>query len=224
VDSDDEQALLEALIDRVKPPPPGGGRFAGLHYLLSTPFRHPPLRSGSRFGARTERGLWYGALALPTAFAEVAYYRLLFLEGSAAVLPALTVELSSFEAAVATRRGVDLTRAPFAEYEAVLASPVDYAATQRVGREMRADGVEAFLFRSARDPGRAPPGRGVNVGLFEPVFARRRPSGLRTWICTSTRARVEVRPKGLLEPRNAPRFAFARAQFEVGGVLPAPAV
>src|SRR5206468_1269503 len=33
-----------------------------------------------------ERGIWYGSLALPTASAEVAYYRLIFLDASAAEL------------------------------------------------------------------------------------------------------------------------------------------
>ena len=42
VDSDAEQELLESLIDRVKPPVPAGAEFQGLHYLLLTPFRHPP--------------------------------------------------------------------------------------------------------------------------------------------------------------------------------------
>ena len=44
VDSLEEQQLLESLIDAVKPPAPHGARF---HYLLSTPFRYPPLRHGS---------------------------------------------------------------------------------------------------------------------------------------------------------------------------------
>src|SRR5690606_40733910 len=36
VDTLEEQALLEDLIERAKPPDPTGGR---LHYLLATPFR-----------------------------------------------------------------------------------------------------------------------------------------------------------------------------------------
>ena len=58
VASDAEQALLEALIETVKP---GQLSPARLHYLLATPFRYPPLRHGSRFGRRFEPGLWYGA-------------------------------------------------------------------------------------------------------------------------------------------------------------------
>ena len=55
VDTLEEQSLLEDLIDAAKPPDPTQGR---LHYLLSTPFRYPPLRHGSRFGTRHEPGLW----------------------------------------------------------------------------------------------------------------------------------------------------------------------
>ena len=76
VDSADEQILLEELIDRAKPPYTTPAR---LHYLLATPFRYPPLRHGSRFGRRHERGIWYGSSTRRAAFAEISYYRLLFL-------------------------------------------------------------------------------------------------------------------------------------------------
>src|SRR5204862_2427670 len=58
VDSAEEQELLEELIDRTKPPDMTAGK---THYLLATPFRYPPLRHGSRFGTRHERGIWYGS-------------------------------------------------------------------------------------------------------------------------------------------------------------------
>ncbi len=86
-DSDAEQVLLEELLEDSKPAVTG--ELEGLHYLLFTPFRYPPLRHGSRFGVKTERGIWYGSQTLPTCFAEVAYYRLVFLEGTAADLSPL---------------------------------------------------------------------------------------------------------------------------------------
>ena len=70
VDSVEEQILLEELIERAKPPDVTHGK---THYLLATPFRYPPLRYGSRFGGRHERGIWYGSETRGTAFAEVAY-------------------------------------------------------------------------------------------------------------------------------------------------------
>lgn len=111
VDSNEEQELLEEMIEHVKPPDLTGGR---LNYLLFTPFRYAPLPHGSRFGTRKERGIWYGSEDRRTAFAEVAYYRLLFLEGSQASLGTLTTSLTAFTARVRTERGVDLVAHPFA--------------------------------------------------------------------------------------------------------------
>lgn len=217
VDSAEEQALLEELVDRVKPPLPRGDRFEALHYLLATPFRHPPLPHGSRFGTRAERGIWYGSLSLATCFAEVAYYRFVFLAGTKAKLAPLSLELTVFRAAVRTRRGVRLTRPPFAEHERALASKTSYAATQALGAAMRADRVEAFVFRSARDPA-----GGENVALFEPAFARTKPWGFTTWQCTVDEVNVELVRRSVAVRRRA-AFVFPRAAFEVGGELPTPA-
>ena len=106
------------------------GAPAGLHYLLFTPFRYPPLRHGSRFGTRAELGIWYGSRARATAFAEKAYYLLLFLEGTSAELTPLETDVSIFQAAYETRRGVDLTRGPFARYGALISSPRPWAANR----------------------------------------------------------------------------------------------
>jgi hypothetical protein len=214
VDSDAEQQLLEQLIDAAKPPERTRGR---LHYLLFTPFRYPPLKYGSRFGSRHEPGIWYGSETLRTAFAEVAYYRLLFLEGTAADLGLLQTELTAFRAAVRTQRGIDLTADPFAQFESVLASPVSYAETQGLGAAMRDAGVEAFRYRSARDVG-----KGVNVGVIMPAaFGRRAPRELETWHCTDTRDVVEVVRRDYFA-RAA--FDFSRGEFLVDGTLPSPAV
>ncbi|HTS82685.1 MAG TPA: RES family NAD+ phosphorylase [Myxococcaceae bacterium] len=217
VDSDAEQELLESLIDRVKPPAPTGPEFQGLHYLFLTPFRHPPLPHGSRFGTRAERSLLYASEALETAMAETAYYRLLFLEGSEAPLSPLTVELSAFRADVRTRAAVDLTRPPFDVHRRVLSSRSRYEATQRLGAEMRADGVEVVRYPSARDAAGAP-----NVALFSPrALARRSPRAPETWRCVASRERVEMQKLDWFERS---RLVFPRSQFEVGGALPAPAV
>jgi hypothetical protein len=214
VSSDAEQVLLEQLIDGVKPPEPSGGR---LHYLLFTPFRYPPLRHGSRFGRRWERGLWYGSERLSTAFAEVAYYRLLFLDGTSAAIEPLVTPLTAFRAALRTPHGEDLTRAPFSAHTAAVSDPGSYAASQPLGTAMREAGIHAFRFTSARDPA-----GGVNVAAFEPaVFGRRQPRTLQTWHSTATRAQVELQRRDYFERAS---FAFERSQFEVGGRLPAPAL
>jgi hypothetical protein len=213
VDSADEQALLEQLIDGAKPPDHTGGR---LHYLLFTPFRYPPLPHGSRFGRRRERGIWYGSLERRTAFAEVAYYRLLFLEGTHASLGTITTPLTAFRAALRTTRGIALDERPFDAFREVIASPTSYDDTQSLGEAMREAGVEAFTYPSARDAN-----GGVNVAAFLPlVFGRARPTSLESWHCAASRERVDV-TRGDYFRRET--FSFARAQFLVGGALPSPA-
>ncbi len=217
VDSDAEQQLLEELIERVKPPLPPEPEFEGLHYLLATPFRYPPLRHGSRFGTRAARGIWYGAEEILTAFAEAAYYRLLFLEGTKAELEPVMVDVSAFKARVQTARGVDLMQEPFAAFEAEISSPVSYAASQRLGQDLRAAGIEALRYRSARD--RA---GGANLGLFTPrAFAKQRPDPPVTWYCVATREAVEFAQRDVFEHKA---YRFPREQFEIEGALPSPAM
>ena len=55
VDTLEEQAVLEQLLDASKPPVPAGAD--KLHYLLFTPFRYGPPPGGSRFRAPTDAGV-----------------------------------------------------------------------------------------------------------------------------------------------------------------------
>ena len=215
VDSDAEQQLLEELIETGKPPLPADLAPAGLHYLLATPFRYPPLRHGSRFAARFERGIWYGSRGPRTAFAESAYYRLLFLAGTAAALAPVMLDLSLFSARVETGAGVDLQAPPFDEHEAAISSPTSYRESQALGADMRAAGVEAFLYRSARDRR-----GGTCAGVFTPrAFARPVPSPPQTWHCVATIDVVEVSKRDVFVRQS---FRFPREDFLVGGELPAP--
>lgn len=212
VDTDGEQAVLEDVLERAKPP---RTEDEPLHYLLFTPFRYPPLRHGSRFGTHLERGIWYGSETLEAAFAEVAYYRLLFLEGTAADLGLVETDLTAFRARVRTSHGIDLAAAPFDRFRGSIASKTSYAATQPLGAAMREAGVEAFRFPSARDPA-----GGTNLGIFSPrAFARRRPFALETWRAAATRESVELAKRDYFERR---RLRFPRAAFLVRGCLPDP--
>ena len=214
VDTNEEQELLEDLIDRVKPRDPTGGR---LHYLLSTPFRYPPLRHGSRFGTRHERGIWYGSAERRTAFAEVAYYRMVFLDGTSADLGTLETALTAFVVRARTERGIDLTAPPFDSHRRAISSPASYVSSQSLGSAMRSAGVEAFRYRSARDVE-----GGINVGVFAPsVFGGSKPKSFETWHCAASKNRVDVRQADYFRRDN---FAFPREQFLVGGKLPAPAL
>ena len=219
VDSVAEQDLLEQLIDGVKPPKPVGPEFARLHYLLSTPFRYPPLPHGSRFGTRAERGIWYGSEQIMTALAEKAYYALLFLEGTTAAINEVQREYSAFAIGIRSARGVDLCGRRFARARAAITSPSRYDASQALGRAMRAAGVEAFRYPSARDPDHRP-----NVGVFTPAaFATRRlPAAYQSWHCSASREQVRFRRKARVAATEG--TAFARACFTVAGKLPAPAL
>ncbi len=214
VDSAAEQELLEELIDEVKPPDLTGGK---IHYLLFTPFRYPPLRHGSRFGRRTERGIWYGSIERRTAFAEVAYYRLLFLEGTRADLGMVTSELTAFTGAVHTTRGIDLITPPFEASRRDISSPSSYRASQSLGAEMRESGVEVVRYQSARDTD-----CGINVAAFVPsVFGKTKPKGFEVWHCAASRNGVDITQGDYFKRAT---FSFPRTQFLVRGVLPSPAL
>jgi hypothetical protein len=72
-----EQDLLEQLLDETKPPYKEGTQ--QLHYLISTPFRYPPLKYGSRFGDRTMPSFFYASETPQTVLGECAYYRFAFM-------------------------------------------------------------------------------------------------------------------------------------------------
>jgi hypothetical protein len=216
VDSREEHELLEDLLEAAKPALPSGT--LGLHWLLATPFRYPPLAHGSRFGSRNERSLWYGSDELPTALAEDAYYRLYFLSGSKAKLTPISLVRAAFQAHVRTEKGIDLTLPPFSGYTARLASPVDYSEPQALGSEMRKAGVLAFRSTSARDPK-----HGTNIGVFSPgAFASKKPLGItQTWQCTVTTGGDAVYEH---QVGAAPEtHYFRRTSFLVDGAYPSPA-
>jgi hypothetical protein len=219
VDSLQEQELLERMIDRKKPPLPRSVDSIKLHYLLFTPFRYPPLKHGSRFGGPRERGIWYGSESLHTLFAEKAYYRFVFLDGTKARLAPLTVEQTIFRASVHTKRGIDLTRPPFASHRPAISAKAKYQASQELGRAMRESGVEAFRYHSARDTE-----SGTNVALIEArAFARLQPHGYQTWLCFADATKVQFAQKNVWH-KQPMTFSFARAEFEVEGRIPMPAL
>lgn len=213
VGSLERQAALESMLEATKPALRTGS--GALHYLLATPFRYPPLKHGSRFGTRSEPSLFYGSLETRTVLAEAAYYRFVFWHGMATP-PAgkLDTQHTLFGAAYRTGQGLRLQAPPFAAHHTALASKTDYRASQALGAAMRAAGVEAFEFPSARDPQ-----GGINVALFTPrAFARKAPVSQEAWLCELTGERVRFRPA-----RGRDLYDFPLAVFEVAGRLPWPA-
>jgi hypothetical protein len=213
VGSLDRQAILEDLLETTKPRLRKGTEH--LHYLLAAPFRYPPLKHGSRFGTRSEPSLFYGSHDVRTVLAEAAYYRLVFWSGMA-VAPTgkLDTQHTLFDAAYKTAAGLRLQDPPFAEYATLLRSPDDYGPGQLLGARMRASGIEAFMFLSARNPD-----TGINLALFTPqALAKPAPNSQEAWLCETTGEHVRFRAI-----YGKATYDFTRDAFRVGGRLPPPA-
>jgi hypothetical protein len=213
VSSLERQAVLEELLEAIKPRLRKGTEH--LHYLLATPFRYPPLKHGSRFGRRSEPSLFYGSLQVETVLAEAAYYRFVFWYGMARP-PAgkLDTQHTLFGAEYLTDTGLRLQAPPFAQYRDALSSPSDYSASQALGASMRAAGIEAFEFTSARDPEGS-----INLALFTPrAFARKDPVSQEPWLGELTGDRVRFHAA-----RGRDIHDFPLGMFQVDGKLPQPA-
>ena len=209
----ERQALLEAMLEATKPRLRKGTE--ALHYLLATPFRYPPLKHGSRFGTRSEPSLFYGSLETPTVLAEAAYYRFVFWSGMVTP-PAAKIDTQHtlFATAYRTARGLRLQAPPFAAHREAISSPSAYRASQALGSEMRAAGIEAFEFVSARDAA-----GGINLALFTPhALAGKTPVSQEPWLCELTAEAVRFRASHSKAVHN-----FPYAMFLVEGTFRLPA-
>jgi len=178
VDTPDEQALLEDILEESKPPIPE--ECAGLHYLLFTPFRYRNRHGGSRFRPPDEpRGVFYAAEHLHTALCEAAFWRLLFfLESPETPWPANPLEHTAFSVRVDAACGIDLTLPPFDAHEDVWTQPADYAACQQLAALAREAGINAIRYRSVRSQ---QPGV-CNIALLAcDAFAKPKPLRMQSW-------------------------------------------
>ena len=215
VDTLSEQRRLERLLEQAKPPLIRGTEH--LHYLLAAPFRYPPLTYGSRFGTRQEPGLFYGSLSASALLAEAAYYRLVFWAGMSSPPPSgkLDTQHNVFTVDYRTEQGLRLHTPPFTRFAMLLTSPDNYAATQQLGRDMRAAGIQAFEYKSARDAA-----GGINVALYAPhALASARPKQITSWL-TETRAEAVT----FSERGSSDVASFPIEPFLVAGTLPLPAL
>lgn len=176
VDTLEEQALLEAELERTKPP--GPPECAHLHYLLATPFRYGRYPGNSRFRREGySPGVYYASEAVETAVAETVFYRLLFFaESPDTPWPHNPLEFTGFEAKYAVAAALDLTAAPFSAYEA-WTHLLDYSACLDLADVAREAEIGAIRYRSVRDPeGRA------NLALLScTAFLDIKPERMVTW-------------------------------------------
>ena len=214
VDTLEEQALLEEMLELIKPP----YTFASenFHYLLKTPFRYPPLKWGSRFGRIHEPGIFYSGSNTNTTLAESAYYRFVFWYSMDAepIKTKIRSEHTLFSVDYTSTKAIRLQSSPFDQYRKNLTHPQDYTQTQQLGTAMRTAGVEAFEYFSARDPQ-----KGICIGLFKPqAFAQKHPKEMTQWLCEVSASEVAFKQLG---KTNVIQFGFEN--FAVNGVLPTPA-
>jgi hypothetical protein len=185
-----EQDILENELEKSKPSCPLSNSKGKLHWLLFTPFRYPPLNEGGRFHTRVEQSIFYGSIELETAMAEIAYKRFVFRACSEAFISPSSIEYTAFEANIKTDKGVDLTASPFSQYTSQISDKLSHSKSQILGKEMRGDGVEAFLFFSARHK------NSVNCGVFcVESFAKNNVSDseMQGWVVYDSADSVEFR-------------------------------
>ncbi|MCW8090920.1 RES family NAD+ phosphorylase [Alteromonas sp. ASW11-130] len=210
----DEQALLEQIIDDFKPAYPEGTD--GLHYLIKTPFRYPPLRHGSRFGTRLEASFFYASEDVTTCYAEVAFYRFVFFEAMDTPYQK-TVHSSHqlFSVAVQSSKALDLTSIEDEEAIKRLTSKTSYEFTQAIGRVAHENSIELIRYRSARSVNND----GKNVAIDQPyVITTRQPESMVLVQCETLPYEGIVR---FSAPKTFP-ITFRIEQFMVEDKLPYP--
>jgi hypothetical protein len=185
VDTLAEQRLLEDLLEDSKPRVPAAA--AGLHFLLSTPFRYPaPL--GSRFRGPIDPGVLYGAEELRTALAELGFWRWRFL-GDSPDLDRLDAAPQTVFQLLAGGRTVDLRDPPWASRRNDWVDPLSYDACQQLARQVRDDGIQIIRYESVRDPAHG----GAAALLHPAAILYPAPLEQETWYLLVTRDRVSWR-------------------------------
>jgi hypothetical protein len=201
VDTLDEQALLESLLEESKPPLTQPLR--SLHWLLFTPFRYPPLPSGSRFRGPAEPGVFYGAEERRTACAELGYWRWRFLMDSPALDAIGPIAQTLFSTPVAGS-AIDLRQPPLNARRDEWTHPGDYSACQSLARQARDEALQVIRYESVRDPQSG----GCAAVLTHTAFAASRPAETESWMLAVARQHVIWRQNSVFD--NA-AFEFAAA-------------
>lgn len=198
----DEQALLEEILESSKPPlAEESGR---LHWLLFTPFRYPPLPSGSRFRSPADPGVFYGADMQRTACAELGYWRWRFLmESELDMIDPLQQTLFKTPIKGAC---IDLRLPPYLEQRRQWTHPGDYSHCQALAREARDKGVAIIRYESVRDPGQG----ACAAVLSHTAFASHAPVQTETWNLIVTRKHVMWQQDSIFESAS---FEFDTQQW-----------
>jgi hypothetical protein len=211
VDDLEEQAILEQILDDFKPSYADDTH--NLHYLISTPFRYPPLKYGSRFGSITEASYFYASESIQTCLAEAAFYRFYLIDGTETPFPKMIQsEHSLFFVRALSNKTLDLTQVLDTDTQQQLSDPQSYSLTQEVGKKAREFGADLLRYYSARSQE-----RGINVAIDNhTIIQSEKPEDKVEFICQLDPKTGTLR---LSQPRTFP-VTFTREQFLVDGNLP----
>lgn len=191
-----EQDLLEHMLEDNKP----GSLDPGLHYLLSTPFRYPPLKHGSRFGSTLEPSLFYASMELRTCLQECAYYRFIFWYDMASPPPnPVATQHTVFRVELLSDRCVDLQSSAYNGIRSEIQSAISYATSQALGSHLRREGARMLIFASSRGPG-------TNAAVYTTEVFASAPGGQELWNSELSSQLVLLRGTGGL-------FRFPLSQF-----------
>lgn len=210
----EKQSILEEMLDSDSKPSYRAGT-EHLHYLLSTPFRYPPLKHGSRFGGRFEPSLFYGGTSELVALCEAAFYRFYFYNDMeyAPKHEFIQSQHTLFKFQYKSNTGVKLQDDPFNRYEDILRDPINYKPTQKLGTKMRKANVKAFEYRSSRDQS-----RNINIALFDASsLISRKPMDEKSCLCQLSKSELVFSIE-----RKITKFSMS--EFLVNGSLPIPAI
>ena len=176
VDTDNEQAVLEQVLETSKPPVPQ--ECLHLDYQFWSPFRYGNYPRASRFRrAGLTPGVWYGSEAPITAVAESIWGALRFFAASPDTpMPRWPVEHTAVQAEISTPFCADLAGSDWVN-AGNWDDPDDYSECLDLADRVRAAGAEAIRYASVRHPGHA-----ANLAVLTcTAFARPAPIAFQTW-------------------------------------------
>jgi hypothetical protein len=204
------QQRLEELLDRYKPPV--SADCAHLSYLLSTPFRYPPLQYGSRFGSIWTRGIFYAALEKSTACAEAAVYLWLFQSGPVDLGPLKKIrdQRCLFNVKLHSVNAVDLRAIKKPTTLPKIMQKNDWQYSQLVGDCLREAHIDFFYYPSCRID------NGCNIAVISPqAFVEPQPQIQESW-------QLQLDQETCWFSNRQESFEFCFDDFAIDGVIPHP--
>jgi hypothetical protein len=180
VDTLEEQAMLEAVLEPTKPPIPD--ECQQLDFLLFTPFRYgAPYPHGSRFRrAGVTPGVFYASDTIETAVTEMVFHRLLFFADAPTIpWPLNAGEYTVFSVGYRSDAALDLTRPRLLRDRPLWTHPTNYEACQTLAERARAADVAIIRYASVRAQSDS---TARNVALLAcRAFSGRSPTSRQTW-------------------------------------------